>query len=199
MAESNNNKEWPLSGAARLLRRSRNTLMAAIAEGMPARSVTGDRGTVEWRVDIGHAAKWLEQRAVERERARLEERHRLEVERLHSALEAAGAESDEPATWQEARRRRAVAEARIREIDLAEREGGVVPVEIMNELLVNLFVGVRDRFRYLSGNLAPLVAAESSPTRCQHLIDAATREILTEIADSSPEKIMNTAIDKAHM
>jgi len=196
-ARDSNTREVSLARAAHLLRRSRGTLANAISEGLPAEFDRSAKGATEWRIDVGKAARWFERRAVEHERERLEERHRIELERVRSALENTAGDADEPLSWQEARRRRAAAEARIREIDAAEREGNVVEVDVIADQLSGLFMGMRNHFLYISGVLAPLCAAESSAVVCQKLIDEEIRRILTDIADSSPEEIVASATEES--
>ncbi|MGH7336642.1 MAG: hypothetical protein ACREI7_03610, partial [Myxococcota bacterium] len=186
MARGDNNnrsRALPLAEVARLLRRSRGFLANAISDGMPATPVRGARGTPEWRLDVAAVVGWLEAKAVDAERERLEAKHAQDVERLQRALEAAEGDASEPISRSEALRRRAVAEMRLREIDLAEREASVMPCDAINRALVTIMVSTRDRLLALPTRIAPELAADSTVRGCGQLLDAAINETLHDIAD----------------
>lgn len=187
MPKSADRRALPLAEVARLLRRSRGYLASAISEGMPATSTRGARGTMEWRIDPGQAAHWLEARAVAAERERLTVQHTREVARLEKALEQAEGDASEPISRSEALRRRAVAEMRLREIDLAEREKSVMPCDEINRVLVTLMTMTRDRLLGLPTRLAPELALDSTVAGCGRLLGDAINEALHEIADLGEE------------
>lgn len=186
MAEGDNNssRERPLAEVARLLKRSRGFLAGELAAGMPGRSVPGPRGTSEWRLDPAEVARWLEQRAVEQERERLAAKYQQEIERLRKALERAGSEDDGEITWAEARRRRMLAEARLTELDLAEREHRTVDWEQACWFLRGAIVQTRQAIMYAPGKVAVQVAAERDPVKVQKILAAEFRAVLHE-ADAS--------------
>lgn len=190
MAEGDSNsrsRTLPLAEVARLLRRSRGYLAVALAEGMPATSMRGARGTPEWRIDPGRAAHWLEARAVAAARSELEAKHAQEVARLGKALEQASGDTSDPLSRGEALRRRTVAEMRLREIDLAERERSVMPCDEINRVLATLLTIVRDRMLALPTRLAPELAGDATIEGCGRLVHDAIHEALTEIADLGDE------------
>ena len=181
-----------LSEVARLLGKSRATITRWVDQGAPTVQVARREDGVEWRLDLGALLDWHARRAVESERARLEDAHHGEIDRLERAL-AEQDDDDEPMSRTEALRRKAVVEATLREIDLAERSGDVASVDGLTTALVNLFTALRTRFLHLAAYLAPQVAGESSEPECQRLIDDAIRETLTRFADSSAEELVEHA------
>jgi phage terminase Nu1 subunit (DNA packaging protein) len=184
-----------LSEAARVLGKHRNTVAGWLAAGAPAvqRAQRSDRR--DWQIDVAAVVEWRIERAVAAERERLEAHHAQEAERLEHAIAAADDDS-EPMTRSEALRRRAVVEARLRELDLAEREGDVASISVLETFTVDLFTSVRQRFLYMPGKLAPILAAESSPPRCQKLLDDEIRETLTAIADSAAEDTVERTVEE---
>ncbi len=97
-----------LSQAASLLGRDRATLRRWIRQGCPAVR-DGARG---WSVDLGALLAWREARAKDEARKSAEE----EIEGLKAAL------GGEVTTHAEAVRRKRVAEAQMRELELGERQ-----------------------------------------------------------------------------
>ena len=179
---SNRSRDVSLAEASRLLGRSRNALAAAIAEVMPARSEKGERGTIEWRLDLAKALDWYEQRAATRERERLEQKHAAEVEPLRRALEQAAGDG-EPMSRSEALRRKAVALARLAEIDLALREGSVAPVAPLEFMLIELFSSIQQRLLAVPTRAALEAAVETEPAVVEEIIRRHQYEALEAIAN----------------
>ena len=106
------------SALARLLGVDRGQVTRWIAEGMPTLEAAAEGGAGH-RIDVGAALRWR----VERVEADAERRVAAAIAEVHGDAEG-GLRSKE-----EAERRAAWAGAHIREIDLAERRGEVVPRE----------------------------------------------------------------------
>ena len=183
MANSTDRRALPLAEVARLLSRSRGYLAAAIAEGLPALSTRGPRGTIEWRIDPGKAAHWLEARTVAAVRSELGAKHAAEVARFEKALEAASGEPSAAISRGEALRRRAVADMRLRELDVLEREKSVMPTHEVQRVAVTVMTLTRDRLLGLPTRLAPELAADSTLSGCGRLLHDGIHEALSELAD----------------
>ena len=87
--------------------------------------------------------------------------------------EAPGAES-----YNEARRRLAIADANKRELEVHERKGALVSRESVIRALVAAGTSLKDRLSGLGARLAAGLAAESDPRKTKETIDDAVREAL---------------------
>src|SRR5262245_31859860 len=176
-----------LNEAAKLLRRDRATVHRWVAnEGAPtcgSRTV-GDR--VEWDVDLGALVRWLEDRAARQEGARVEAKLAPELDRLRRALEqAAGEGAGEANTWQEARRRRTQAEARLAELAVAERENLLVDRRENDLMWIEALTIAKTLLLALPGKLAIDLAALARPRECFGLLEREIRATFTSIADAA--------------
>lgn len=90
--------------------------------------------------------------------------------------EAPGAES-----YNEARRRLAIADANKRELEVAERKGALVSRESVIRALVAAGTSLKDRLSGLGARLAAGLAAESDPRKTKETIDDAVREALVAL------------------
>jgi len=170
--------------AAHLIGRHRNTLMKWLSEGAPAVAQPGDGGGPEWQIDLGALLDWYAARKVAEERGRLEARHAAETERLRQALEAADSDpSPGPISRSEALRRRAVAEMRLKEIELEERDGRLIPIAAMTRIIVTLFHGVKAWLLGIPSKIAVELAAETNPRECHRIVEDALHEAMRQIAD----------------
>ena len=181
--KGNSNREASLAEASRLLGRSRNAVAAWLAESCPSRSERGPRGTVEHRLDLARVVVWLEDRAARREREKLTAQHEHELERLRKAIELAGTES-EPVSRSEALRRRAVAAARMAEIELAEREGEMAPTLVTEVAIVSLCSGIQNRVLGIASTVAVDCAAATDPAETQGIVYRACTNALTALAEA---------------
>lgn len=90
--------------------------------------------------------------------------------------EAPGAES-----YNEARRRLAIADANKRELEVAERKGALVSRESVIRALVAAGTSLKDRLSGLGARLAAGLAAETDPRKAKETIDDAVREALVAL------------------
>jgi len=90
--------------------------------------------------------------------------------------EAPGAES-----YNEARRRLAIADANKRELEVAERKGALVSRESVIRALVAAGTSLKDRLSGLGARLAAGLAAETDPRKTKETIDDAVREALVAL------------------
>jgi len=181
-----------LQEAARLLGKHRNSVSAWIAEGAPVVSAADRPRGIEWQLDLGALLDWHVRRAVAAERERLQAKHAAESERLRLALEQADGTVG-PISRPEALRCRAVAESRLAELDLLERERGLAPIGEVSDAVGDLLRGVRDRLQALPYSVAPELAAEREPGRCYEILDRYLRDALVEIAcgKAAANRVMN--------
>jgi len=90
--------------------------------------------------------------------------------------EAPGAES-----YNEARRRLAIADANKRELEVHERKGALVSRESVIRALVAAGTSLKDRLSGLGARLAAGLAAETDPRKTKETIDDAVREALVAL------------------
>lgn len=90
--------------------------------------------------------------------------------------EAPGAES-----YNEARRRLAIADANKRELEVSERKGALVSRESVIRALVAAGTSLKDRLSGLGARLAAGLAAETDPRKTKETIDDAVREALVAL------------------
>lgn len=173
------------SEAARLLGRDRGTVARWIADGAPTVSAASRENGVEWKLDLCAVLGWLLARERQAERARVETKLGPELDRLRRALEAAGTEGEQHVPWQEARRRRTLAEARLRELEVAEREGELVDPHARDLEWVAAIATAKAHLLAAPSKLALDLAASSEPRQCHELVEDQIREALTACADSA--------------
>lgn len=171
MSEGNNNTlRVSARRFAALAGRSRDYIMGGIGAGwLPAESRTGARGTPEWAIHVPDGVRALEDRARREERERLEAKHAAELERFQRALAQAGDEGD-VVSRPEALRRRAVCEARLAELDLAEREHKLLPIEALISILVDTMQLVLASLAGVAPRTANRLAGLSTSGECAALV-----------------------------
>ncbi len=97
---------------------------------------------------------------------------------------ARGTGGEGPASAHEdAKRRKAEADAELAELDLAERRGQVASISQWQAATAAIVGSARAKLRGLGSKLGPSVAAESDPFRCRGLIDQAVDECLLELSE----------------
>lgn len=102
-------------------------------------------------------------------------------------VERAKRENATAMTYDEARARRAAAEAEDAELDLAVKKRQLLTVEDWESALRSALDSVRARVMALPGRLAPLVAGVDSVPSAVAVIEPVVAEVLTELAsDDSP-------------
>jgi phage terminase Nu1 subunit (DNA packaging protein) len=190
-------REVSLARAAMLLGKSRNALGAALAEGMPGVSQRGPRGAVEWVLDLAAVVGWLEDRAVRRERERLEAAHTAELERFRLAIAAAEGAGAEPVTRTEALRRRALVQSRLAELDLAEREGRLAPAEDWVAAQSALASAIRGRLLGLPSGAAPQLAQETDVAACESILERLIRNALADLAGEGDAMAHDATVRRA--
>ena len=142
---------------SRLIGKHRTTVGRWLADGMPAVRRKGPHGAHQ--VDVGPAIRWI-------------------LDRLEADL-AATAAPKESTKAQAARERKMVAEARLAELDVAEREGEVVPAAQVGERWAQMVMAARERLLVL-----PAVAVQRGlvPANREREIAQVVDEALQELA-----------------
>lgn len=148
-----------LTGAAEVFGVSPEAVRRWIVTGAPYISKPGRAGR-GYKVDIGALADWR----IERER-----------EKVLGAVEAVNID--------EARRRKAAAEAGLAEHDLAIKRREAVSVEDAVAALDGAIGSCRARLLGLGANLGPRVAMESNPAACRELVDAAVSDAIGALSE----------------
>lgn len=170
------------SECARLLGKDRGTVTRWLEQGCPTIGAAAREDGVEWRLDLGAVVAWLLAREREAEREKLEAKHAPELERLRRALEQAGSEDGEATTWQEARRRRTLAEARLRELEVRERSGELLDAKRTELEIATMGTGWRVRMMAMPSRAAVEVAGLDKPAACFAVLDREVREALEAVA-----------------
>jgi phage terminase Nu1 subunit (DNA packaging protein) len=156
--------------------------MTKLSASALARSLGRDRGTVStWLrdgcpADLPGAVAWLEQRAAARAREPLEAR----IGELEAQLQAGTSLVSED----EARRRKRVAEAELRELELARKRGESIATASVAEAWVAFAGGIRSQFLGLDAVLADELAAASTPREVRAILGPAIRRVLATLANA---------------
>lgn len=87
-------------------------------------------------------------------------------------------------SYDEARRRREVAEAQISELREAELRGELVRKAVIERETASRLVALRESLEVLADRISALVAAESDPTACRRIIRDEHRNALAAFAAS---------------
>jgi phage terminase Nu1 subunit (DNA packaging protein) len=93
----------------------------------------------------------------------------------------------------EAKRRRAVAEAELAEIDLAERRRDLLPRSDVDAAVIGAFARVRARLLAVPTKVAAEAAATTEPATVERLLDSAVHEALAELASTDVEALCRDA------
>ena len=96
-------------------------------------------------------------------------------------------ESNSDMSEGESIRRLRAAEARLKELQLAEQEGRLLDAEDVRRTWTNAIMTVRNRLLALGDAICVQVAAESDLLKCRSLIDTEVRDALTELSRGKPE------------
>lgn len=146
---------------AGLLGVSLNTITAWIREGLPVKT-KGRRG-VPWEFDLADCIEWVRDRDI---------------------AKATG--DTEGSTLAEAELRETRAKAALREIELAEKRGQVVPVEDSIRVVADIAATVRQRLRGIGARLGPMVAGEENPLTIQQQVEAEVDDALAVLSEYEP-------------
>lgn len=90
--------------------------------------------------------------------------------------------ADSSSAIEEGRARKIAAEAALAEIELEQKRGAVVSVDIVAATVSEEYANVRARILSLPTKTAPLVATQSRTNECRATLDDAVREILAELS-----------------
>jgi hypothetical protein len=95
----------------------------------------------------------------------------------------------DPETWTtaEAVRRERIAAARLRELELAEKAGAVVPIADVVGAVTAEYHIVRTGLLGVASKLAHRLAAATTPEAAGALVDTEVRQILTELTQDVPK------------
>jgi len=159
-----------LSEAGRLLKKHRSTIRSWVEAGAPSAG--------EGLVDLGELLTWREAQAREAEAAKW--REKLEAAERLAGMVNPG-EDDLPI--QEWTRRKRAAEARLRELEVAEREGELIPGADGERIVVGLATAARQRMLAIPDKTAlQHAAAGDSPKAHRDISASAIHEALEELA-----------------
>lgn len=88
-------------------------------------------------------------------------------------------------SWDEARRRREVAEAQLAEIKLSETMGDLIRVSEVKAALAGKISSMREAFLQIPSRLVPVLVAESDPVKIHRLLEDELNTALKFVAGSS--------------
>lgn len=86
-------------------------------------------------------------------------------------------------TYEAARRRRELAEARLAELKLAEQQGDLVRVAAVRTQVAKLAAGLREGLMQIPARLAPVLAAETDAALVHDHLLAELRQVLEQVTD----------------
>jgi terminase small subunit / prophage DNA-packing protein len=132
-----------------------------------------------WELDAPAVVRWFADREV-----------RNAVEKLTDREADANLEAElDPSmvSIDEAKRRKAVADARIREIDLDKAAGSVVPIADITEIISREYAAVREGMLGLGPSVAPRIVGQTEAGVIAATIRARVDEILANLqSDKEP-------------
>lgn len=142
-----------------LLNRDRNTIQKWLDQGCPFVTQADRNLGIAWELDVAEVVRWLEERAAK------------------SAAEKFGDSEDGKMTEDEAKRRRAVAQAVVAELDMLERLKAVILVSDALDLWIKDYSKIKAKAMSLPDKIAVAV----DPSLADHvraIADKAMREVL---------------------
>lgn len=105
---------------------------------------------------------------------------------LESAAQLAAAPADLPReSYEEARRRRELAEAQIAELKLQEQMGGLVRLGEVRAAMASKVSAMREALLQIPSRLVPLLAAESDPAQIHSLLELELMQALAFVSEGS--------------
>jgi len=99
----------------------------------------------------------------------IEYRERLAVQKL------------QPNSWEDARARRETAMARLAELEVAEKEGQLIPMDVLRETLGDVVDRVRAKLIRIPGAWAPQLTGLDSPREVVKVLHSAVGEAIEEL------------------
>lgn len=90
-----------------------------------------------------------------------------------------------PASQKEAKARKLAAEAAIKELELAERRGELIHVDVFRKLVGEVFGRVRAKLVALKGSLPPRLTGLESPRDAQAVLGPGIDEAIAELAEAA--------------
>ena len=95
---------------------------------------------------------------------------------------------DDSITILEARRRREVAESRLKELEVGEREGQLLPADEVRDAVSGMIIAVRETLLRIPSELQDRLAGMSSAPACGELLEEEIRRALTNLSEYPPQK-----------
>lgn len=89
-------------------------------------------------------------------------------------------------SYDEARRRQAIADAGLAELRLAEQSADLLRAATVHAMVAKLAAGLREGLLQIPPRLAPVLAAESDAAIIQDTLAAALRQVLEQVATEAP-------------
>jgi phage terminase Nu1 subunit (DNA packaging protein) len=149
---------YSLKELSGLLGVHRNTVAKWLDQGCPFVE-KADRNTgKEWALSLPDVIEWQRNKAVE---AAIGDTAKLDVD--------------------EARRRKIAAEAALAELDLAERRGHVVRIDVIIQIIGDQLSNCRAKLLAMPTKAAPLMVPLDSVLECRDVLDGLVREALNEL------------------
>lgn len=121
---------------------------------------------------------------------------------LRSLLKKLDTETkDSGLTINEWRRRREAAEARLKELEVGEREGSLLPAEEVRDAVNGMILHARETLLRIGAELQDRLAAMTDPVACGELVDAEIRRALTQLSQYKPKqpKARGRRVARSHM
>lgn len=175
-------RDLTLSDCAKRLGVHRNSVARWLTEGCPGEPVPG-RGSKgqEWQLDPAEVALWRRDREHAEQIAKAEAVHAERVADLERQLAWLRGIGDLPI--EESKRRREQAMARLAELDLAERERRLWPIEAHVSAIARAGYAIQRNVLAMPGRLAAEVASMATPAECFRAIDREARHALEAISE----------------
>jgi phage terminase Nu1 subunit (DNA packaging protein) len=149
---------YSLKELSGLLGVHRNTVAKWLDQGCPFVEKADRASGKEWALSLPDVVEWNKTKAVE---AAAGDTSKLDVD--------------------ESRRRKLAAEAAIAELDLAERRGHVVRVDVVMQVIGEQLSTCRARLLALPTKAAPLMVPLDDMLECRDVLDSLVREALDEL------------------
>ena len=149
-----------------LLNRDRNTIQKWLDQGCPFVTQADRNLGIAWELDVSEVVKWLEERAAK------------------SAAEKFGDSEDGKMSEDEAKRRRAVAQAVVAELDMLERLKSVIPISGALDLWAKDYAEIKAK----AMSLPDKIAISVDPSLADHVRAIAERHMREVMETLKTEK-----------
>lgn len=84
------------------------------------------------------------------------------------------------------RARTAMAQAKMKELELAQKQGDLLPAQAMLDMVEEQYTAARSRLLLIAARAAPLVAAEEDEAECERILVSEVHEALAELSAKVP-------------